>query len=1004
MPAICPTLLSTGSCNDEACSHRHDVIRCEPCSWVFATRNAYNSHIAGKKHQRTVQGKTGQALYCPICDRTMVGMSSNNWSAHKRSFHHAQAAAAKGISPNITPEAAQEVPNHSHCTSCDIHVLNYDWVAHCATAKHRRREQYAVFQAALDEAEKDRHGISISGSFDFGLIALATAQSGLVVEGTVSNATPGSKVSLISMSLASDKNTRARSPFTVVCKRYGPVLYNSANTAFSVTFCQQFASRAEDRLEILLEDTQLKKSFIIIRVLRGHVGNQADHDVLKPTAPYVPRQRVARAPETSVVEGIFPKSRKAIPYVGLLPEATIPANLASILLGKNVKDVIETIHKLYLPVVFDSNGYGRHFKLLLWVEEHRMENDLSTYDISDTELSRYESYHYLDVPGLAEKRPSVLVGDRILVQRKDTPDPGRWFEGGVHVVRQQEVGLRFHGSFKNASSTDRYSVRFKLNRYPLRRQHLALDSAFSEDRVLFPDAGHHLSMAYPTIASANIKVFNPLIAANAPQLQAVVSITKRPVGSVPFIIFGPPGTGKTVTMVEAILQVLAANPNARIIACAPSNSAADLIATRLMSLGTDALFRFYAPSRHKEQVDLKLRDFTHTTADGHFSVPPLARMKRFRAIVTTCVSASVISGIGIPRGHYSHIFVDEAGQATEPEAMIAIQTMADTRTNIILSGDPKQLGPIIRSNIARNLGLEISYIERLMQRDLYDEQEGYGQCVVKLTKNFRSHNAILKFPNEQFYKGELQPHGDRQVVDLYLNSSLLPKRGFPIIFHSLAGKDDREASSPSFFNIDEASQVKKYVEILRGMDRQVRTGIHITDGDIGVIAPYHAQCVKIRKLLKPIAEGVKVGSVEEFQGQERKVIIISTVRSSREFVTYDLRHTLGFVANPRRFNVAITRAQSLLIVVGDPNVLGLDPLWRAFLNYACTNGGWTGPDIPWDPSEPVSESEGNGYAEQTRGEALFDMNEFTRRMEELTVSGAEGEDDANVDRPWREAE
>ncbi|KAJ7063019.1 hypothetical protein C8F01DRAFT_1276931 [Mycena amicta] len=80
----------------------------------------------------------------------------------------------------------------------------------------------------------------------------------------------------------------------------------------------------------------------------------------------------------------------------------------------------------------------------------------------------------------------------------------------------------------------------------------------------------------------------------------------------------------------------------------PSNSAADLIATRLMNLGRDTLFHCYAPSRNKEQVDLKLRDFTYTTVDGRFSVPPLARMKRFCATVTTLVSASVVSGIGIP--------------------------------------------------------------------------------------------------------------------------------------------------------------------------------------------------------------------------------------------------------------------------------------------------------------------------------------------------------------------
>lgn len=181
-------------------------------------------------------------------------------------------------------------------------------------------------------------------------------------------------------------------------------------------------------------------------------------------------------------------------------------------------------------------------------------------------------------------------------------------------------------------------------------------------------------------------------------------------------------------MVEAIRQVLLSNPTARILACAPSNSAADLIASRLKELGKDVLFRFYAPSRHKDLVPDELDQFTVKTLDGHFSVPPIAVLKRFRVVVSTCVSGSVCYNIGIPRGHFSHIFFDEAGQATEPETMITVKTMADNATNVILSGDPKQLGPIIRSSVARQLGLETSYLERLMRRGiLYDEKQGYGK-------------------------------------------------------------------------------------------------------------------------------------------------------------------------------------------------------------------------------------------------------------------------------------
>lgn len=87
--------------------------------------------------------------------------------------------------------------------------------------------------------------------------------------------------------------------------------------------------------------------------------------------------------------------------------------------------------------------------------------------------------------------------------------------------------------------------------------------------------------------------------------------------------------------------------------------------------------------------------------------------------------------------------------------------------------------------------------------------------VVKLVKNFRSHESILRFPNECFYKGDLQASAPRQVIDSFINKPILPNPRFPILFHGIVGKDDREASSPSFFNIDEVTEVKDYVRKLK---------------------------------------------------------------------------------------------------------------------------------------------------------------------------------------------
>jgi helicase MOV-10 len=175
-----------------------------------------------------------------------------------------------------------------------------------------------------------------------------------------------------------------------------------------------------------------------------------------------------------------------------------------------------------------------------------------------------------------------------------------------------------------------------------------------------------------------------------------------------------------VTIVEAIKQILRRSPSSHILACAPSNSAADVIALRLSEfLQPDTLFRFYAPSREKKAVPPDLLRYTFTNANSLFSHPSLATVKSFRVIVCTCVSAAFASGIGVERGHFSHIFVDEAGQATEPEVMVAVKNSADAATKLILSGDPKQLRPIVYSAIANELGLSISYLERLMESDAY---------------------------------------------------------------------------------------------------------------------------------------------------------------------------------------------------------------------------------------------------------------------------------------------
>lgn len=125
------------------------------------------------------------------------------------------------------------------------------------------------------------------------------------------------------------------------------------------------------------------------------------------------------------------------------------------------------------------------------------------------------------------------------------------------------------------------------------------------------------------------------------------------------------------------------------------------------------LFRLCSFSRDVKTLPKNLEEYVLVTGNK-FAVPPLEELEKFRVVVSTCVSSGILQdGVGLPRGHFNYIFVDEAAQAHEPETMIPIQAMADDYTNVVVSGDPKQLPAVLRSSLARDLGLARSYLERM---------------------------------------------------------------------------------------------------------------------------------------------------------------------------------------------------------------------------------------------------------------------------------------------------
>ncbi|EMD34730.1 hypothetical protein CERSUDRAFT_158351 [Gelatoporia subvermispora B] len=988
---ICPDLLYNGSCNIGNCPKRHDAKLCEICHVICCPDSTFDAHLQSVPHQAKAAILDSKALKCALCSIVVTGRAP--WDQHVAGAAHRKMAQAKGTSPRVDPVDPSVPAGHKRCPLCRRNIVSTAWSQHLQGQDHRKHEMVAGYRALYEQAQLDKNSVSVTHphGVNFGVIDMSRSEEGITLNLTLTTTNPTARIDVVS-AIAYTTSTKSANVFSVTLpsRANERVVAHAHPVTCSVQARHDVLGTYDGYVEITFEDA-VKRRFAIIRQVKATIGSVQDYQLLKPQVPYKGKARVPWPKVRAFVPGRRPPALDAVPWVKKLPQAEIQAFLLSILTAQPENEATAKLRTSHVPPTLNGYNHGEFFKLLLWIEEFKADRDLRAYDMADVQF-RKEGYHYImAVPGLAEKRPSVVVGDRIEAQVANSSS-GRCFEGFVHVVRLEDVCLRFGPSFKPTNG-QRFNVRFKLNRIPLRRQHEALAAKGPALRVvLFPelsDASSHEAVR----SEPPPRLYDNRLKNNTEQLRAVTSIMRLKPGSAPFIVFGPPGTGKTSTIVEAILQVLARDATARVLACAPSNSAADEILERLSTnLSNDSMFRFNAVSRDRITIPEGLFRYCHTNPQGVFSVPSQDCLKQYKVTVSTCVSAAFAYGIGLRPGYFTHIFIDEAAQATEAEVMAAVKRMTTSSTTIVLSGDPKQLGPIIRSEIARNLGFSKSYMERLMERPVYNVNAVRQKMIIKLLKNYRSHKAILDFPNEQFYDSDLQPCAAPSVVNTYIGSHVLASSKFPVVFHAITSNDDQEASSPSYFNIGQATLVKSYVTRLLGQGTRA--------DDIGIITPYNAQAKKIRKLLTGVADTTTVGTVEAFQGKERRVIIVSTVRSTRELLTYDIKHALGFIANPRRFNVAVTRAQALLIVIGDPSVLSLDPLWRAFMNYVYQNSGWKGDTPSWDTNVPVDNS--GDYVQEVLQASVEDLDEFARRMEQLVLEGVDGAD--AEDTPWREVE
>ena len=409
------------------------------------------------------------------------------------------------------------------------------------------------------------------------------------------------------------------------------------------------------------------------------------------------------------------------------------------------------------------------------------------------------------------------------------------------------------------------------------------------------------------------------------------------------LIQGPPGTGKTHTAVH-LLKALIEMGRGPILACAESNVAVDNLLEGLLDLGVNAI-RFGRPVKVRESLreatldaqvsshpkqdeiafireendamraklhDLKGKDKGLAHRDINKNYREIRELEQ-RITDDVLGNAQVLCTTNIGAGHFtlanrkfSIVLIDEATQATEPSALVPIVKGA---RQLILVGDHRQLPPTVTSRRAEEGGLDIPLFERLLSN---------GLPAHMLTTQYRMHPSIREFPSSRFYENKLEDgcsSSDRPPVAGFL----WPDWDKPVAFVPVHGAEIEEEAGSSRSNIDEAAIVVKVVnDLLAPGD--------LTPEDIGVISPYAGQVRLIRSMVDDLIEGLEVKSVDGYQGREKEIIVLSTVRSNDS-------GKVGFLSNYRRLNVALTRAKRGMIVIGDDRTLRNDPTWASWLDW-----------------------------------------------------------------------
>lgn len=194
----CPNVLSHGICTKASCNFEHNILFCEPCGFIATDENGYTGHLQGRRHQSRIAGR-GITLYCPACE---MNIESGVWASHKAGNSHLKQATRKGMSADVEPQEGNSEQGQKYCELCKLAVKDSKWARHIQTEWHLKRKHFASYQAALNEAEKDKNGIAAHGNLDFGIIDASETKpvrSTIILKATTANV----RVKLVQVKLAS---------------------------------------------------------------------------------------------------------------------------------------------------------------------------------------------------------------------------------------------------------------------------------------------------------------------------------------------------------------------------------------------------------------------------------------------------------------------------------------------------------------------------------------------------------------------------------------------------------------------------------------------------------------------------------------------------------------------------------------------------------------------------------------------------------------------------------